>query len=157
MAINKVAYEFDPFELAGVDAPKGRARDRALNEIAEFVKTETLSYVGEGRSPVQGGAWKRSLSPEYKARKKAEGGSSFANLELSGDLLDSVDVVQKRGNTLSLQVSGSEAAKADGHNNFSGNSELPPREFIPNASKGQTFRREIIQGIRQIAEEFNDE
>ncbi len=156
MAIKKVTYEFDPFELAGVEAPTGRKLSRALDAIAEFVEGETLNYIAEGKSPVSGGAWKRTLSKEYKERKVAQGGSNFANMELDGDLLDGYQV-KRKGDKIVAGWEGSEAPKADGHNNFSGKSELPPRESVPNEKKNQTYKRDILRGIKQIAEEFAEE
>lgn len=151
----KLAYEFDPFELAGVEAPKNPAqRERAKEEIADFVLGEVLGACADGRTPVQGGQWKRSLSKEYKERKEAISGVGYANMELHGDMLDALECVPKRGNKLSLQIDGREGDKADGHNNFSGNSELPTRQFIP--KQGQKFKRDIVDGIRRIAEEYEE-
>lgn len=155
---DRIAYEFDPLELFPDIVLRPGTREEALADVAEYVKDQVLLNCGEGRSPVSGGQWKRTLSPEYKKRKVDEGGSNFANLELSGDMLDALDVVNGRGSKLRLQVEGSEeAAKADGHNNFSGKSPLPPRQFIPNAKKGQTFKREILNGIRDILERYAED
>ena len=149
---SKVSFEFDPFELAGVDAPKKRKRE-AQEEIAAFITKAVIEDVGDGRSPVSGGSWKRSLSKEYKKRKVAQGGNSYADMLLDGDMLLATDCRVKSGGKLEFGVFGSkEAAKADGHNNFSGKSTLPLREFIP--KEGGTFRREIISGIREIALEY---
>lgn len=147
----KVAFEFDPFELAGIDPPKkniGKARE----DIAKMIAREVIEAAGDGRSPVAGGSWKRSLSKEYKKRKVAQGGNAYADMLLDGDMLLATDCVVK-GTKLELRTKGSkEAAKADGHNNHSGKSSLPLREFIP--KEGQTFKRDIIDGIRQIAKEY---
>lgn len=152
----KLAFEFDPFELAGVEPPKNPTlRRQAKEEIGQYVLAEVLDACADGRSPVSGGAWKHSLSKEYKARKEATSGVGYANMELNGDMLDALEVTQKTGNKLALQIDGHEGDKADGHNNFSGDSELPTRQFIP--KPGQTFKRDIISGIRRIAEEFLEE
>lgn len=155
MPIRKVAFEFDPFELTGVDAPK-KARDkaRAMKEVAEFVQTEVLQYCAQSKSPVSGGGWKKSLSKEYKDRKLAAGGSSVADMELSGKMLDALEVAVKRGDKLSLQITGNQAPKADGHNNHSGDSHLPERLFIP--KEGQSFKRDIVSGIKRILEEYEE-
>lgn len=151
----KLSYEFDPFELADVEPPQNPTRrQRAKDDIADFVLTEVLSACADGRSPVSGGAWKRSLSKEYRERKEKMSGAGYANMELTGDMLDALEVVEKRGNKLSLQIDGREGDKADGHNNFSGDSDLPPRQFIP--KKGETFKRDIIEGIRRIVDEYGD-
>lgn len=155
MSIKKVAFEFDPFEHLGIDPPKS-ARDRAdaLERVAEIVKTEVLEYVSKGTSPVSGGPWKRSLSPEYKKLKQSESGVSYANMELTGDMLNALDVRKKRGTKLSLEIAGSEAPKADGHNNHSGDSTLPERRFIP--KDDETFKSKIWSDIRRILKEYED-
>jgi hypothetical protein len=152
----KVVYEFDPFDQIGTDRPSSKKETRkALEEIAEYVKTEILQYVGEAQSPVSGGRWKQSLSPEYKKLKKEISGSAIANMELYGDMLDALEA-RVVGNKIKVGwFGGEQAAKADGHNNFSGESSLPTRQSIP--KEGQKFKRDIMQGIKEIAQEFIDE
>lgn len=152
----KVVFEFDPFEMSGLDKP-GSKRDKAkaLTEIADFVRDEILQYVGDGKSPVFGGEWKKSLSKEYKERKGELSSSTIANMELTGDLLDALEA-RVVGNKIKVGwFGGEEAAKADGHNNFSGESSLPTRQSIP--KEGETFKRDIVQGIKAIAKEFVEE
>lgn len=152
----KVSYEFDPFELAGVDPPKDEdKRQEAMNKIGEYVVAEVLGYCADGNTPVSGGSWKRTLSKKYREYKENNGGQGFANMELTGDMLNALECPEIDDTTLSLQIVGAEAPKADGHNNHSGASTLPARDFIPKAD--QTFKAPIIRGIRQIAEEFADE
>lgn len=156
MAIKKVAFEFDPFEVLGIKPPKDRElRDEALDRVAELVQTSVLEYVGDAKSPVKGGPWKRSLSPAYKKIKDKESGVTVANLELTGDMLDALEVVRKRGTKLSLQIEGDEAPKADGHNNHSGDSQLPERRFIP--KDGETLRDTIWRDVKRILQEYEDE
>lgn len=150
----KVVYEFDPFELTNLDKPGKQDRAKALDKIAEYVRDEILQYVGEGRSPVAGGKWKQGLSKEYAKRKGEFSSSTIANMELTGDLLDALEA-RVVGNKIKVGwFGGDEAAKADGHNNFSGESTLPARQSIPNVDENQTFRRDIVQGIKAIAKEF---
>lgn len=156
MAIKRVAFEFDPFEELGITPPKNKsARDEALERVAELVQTSVLEYVGDAKSPVKGGPWKRGLSPAYKKIKSQESSSTVANLELTGDMLDALEVVRKRGTTLSLQIEGEEAPKADGHNNHSGDSPLPERRFIPKG--GETLRSDIWRDVKRILQEYEDE
>lgn len=150
---SKIFFEFDPFELVGMTKPKRGARD-ARQEIADLVLTEVLDYVGEARSPIQSGRWKSSLSKEYKKRKADWSSSLVANMELTGDMLDSLEVWEYNGK-LRLGIRDSrEAKKADGHNNHSGRSSLPAREFIP--KEGQTFKRRITDAMRQIIREYGE-
>lgn len=156
MAIKRVAFEFDPFEVLGISPPKNKSdRDEALERVAELVQTSVLEYVGEAKSPVKGGPWKRSLSPAYKKIKAEESGSTVANMELTGDMLDALEVVRKRGTKLSLQIEGEEAPKADGHNNHSGDSPLPERRFIPKGR--ETLRDDIWRDVKRILQEYEDE
>lgn len=152
---DKIFYEFDPFKEVGMKVPRGTIK-AAKEEIATFVKEQVLSYVGEGQSPISGGKWKRTLSPEYKKFKSQSSSATFANMELTGDMLDALDVVSKSGKTISIEITGKEqVAKADGHNNFSGDSHLPARQFIPKAD--QKLKKDILDGIKQIIESFDGE
>ena len=95
------------------------------------------------------------MSPAYKKIKDKESGVTVANLELTGDMLDALEVVRKRGTKLSLQIEGDEAPKADGHNNHSGDSPLPERRFIP--KDGETLRDTIWRDVKRILQEYEDE
>lgn len=149
----ELGFTFDPFELTGKEKPKKNV-SKLKREMKDFIREEVLSYVGEGKSPVQNGAWQRTLSKDYKKKKSKYSSASFANMELKGDMLDALDVVES-GSNLKLRVAGAkQAAKADGHNNHSGLSSLPPREFIP--KEGQTFKRKIIQGLRDIIDKYDE-
>lgn len=149
--VQKVSYEFDPFEVMGMEPPKGKVRE-IKTALAEFIKEEVLSHVGDGKSPVSGGKWKRSLSSAYRKKKLRETGVGFANLELEGDMLDAMEVIVNQSGNIEQRVKGREADKADGHNNHTGRSSLPPREFIP--KEGQTFKRDIISGMKAITREI---
>lgn len=153
MTVNKVFFDFDPFEKTGVEV-SDKNREKALQAVIDFVLEQELLYIGSGRSPVAGGEWKKSLSKEYKAFKKNESSVGFANLELTGAMLDALEVIPVNDSTLRLQIQGKQAGKADGHNNHSGDSTLPPREFIPR--EDQTFRRDIWAGIESILKEYAD-
>ena len=61
MAINKVGFKFDPFEATGIEIKDKNLREEALDEIAEYVKTEVLKNCGDGKTSVKGGAWQRRL------------------------------------------------------------------------------------------------
>jgi hypothetical protein len=149
---SELAFEFDPFELVGIERPKRVSRE-ALERMGKIVIDAVVEHVGDGTSPVRGGSWKRSLSKEYKKRKVAQGGNSYADMILDGDMLLATDCVPTSGGNLKLRTKGSkQAAKADGHNNFSGDSNLPARDFIP--KPGGTFKRSILDAIKEVAMEF---
>jgi hypothetical protein len=152
----KYGYEFDPFKLTGVKVPKENRED-ALADVANFLREEALNYIGSGKSPVKDGPWKRSLSSGYKPKKAEESSSVFANLELSGDLLDALDVDVK-ANKLFYGVSGDQAGKAEGNNIGSygrDEDESKARRFIP--IDGETFKKPILDGIKAILKEYAEE
>ena len=140
-------HSLDPFAISGVEPPR-RGANAIRKEVADYILEEVLNRVGDGRSPVAGGKWKRGLSKEYKQRKLEESGVGFANMELEGDMLDALRTRVMSDGTVELIIEGSEGDKADGHNNFSGKSRLPLREFIP--KPGQSLKRDIVEGIREI-------
>ena len=149
-----VEYEFDPFEEAGLAEAKDQLSSSAvreiLKEVQDFVLTEVLSNCAEAKTSVSGGKWKATLSKEYRTKKLAAGGQGFADLTLDGDMLDALRVVKRDKTTLALTVLAGQSDKADGHNNHSGDSKLPKRQFIPNADDGQSFRKDIKTGIAEI-------
>lgn len=150
----KKFYEFDPFEMFGIEKPKSRSdRSTAVDEAAIALKEFMLDSISKGQSPVSGGSWKRTLSKKYAEQKKEISGVAFANLELYGDMLDDM-IVEARGDKIIVGFGSSEQAmKADGHNHSGlfGESSLPKREFIP--KEGGKFKREILTELKSIIEE----
>lgn len=153
MAVRKVAFEFNPFKKTRVTVDRKDVKE-ARDLVADFVKESVLSDIGSAKSPVSGGRWKRSLTKEYAKEK----GSRTANLELSGVMLDQLKVIQKKGNTLSLEIKGSQAGKADGNNRGTYGKKFTKlknaREFIPRGKK--TLTKEIWDGIKDILKSFKD-
>lgn len=147
-------YTFDPFKLTGVNVP-AENRAEALEAVANFLKEEALMQIARGKSPVDGGPWKPTLTKEYKERKAQESSVVKPNLELSGDLLDALDVKKKSTNRLFYGVDSDQAGKAEGNNIGSYGrdpDEGNARRFIP--LRGETFTDKIIDGMREILEDF---
>jgi hypothetical protein len=158
MAKSKVVFEFDPFDAAGMEPPSGK-RDlkAALREIGEYVRDELLQYYGDGKSPAMSGEWKKKLTKEYKARKALESSSGFANMELSGDMLDALEFEVTSDGKIKIGWFDSEqAAKAEGHQTgYKGHPTItdgPRRQLLP--EKGGSFRKDIVSGMKEIASEF---
>ena len=153
----KANFKFDPFKLAGVRAPTNRAeRRRALEEMRDFIRDSILDHVGDSKSPVRGGPWKTSLTSGYKKVKDDFSSVLKANLELRGDLLDALEV-RIEGNQLNAGVfDRNEVGKAEGNNigsyGKSRGSVAKARRFIP--LRGETWNREITEGIKDIAAFF---
>ena len=120
-------------------------KTEAKEEIAEFVIDSILDSVGEGKSPVKGGRWKKSLSSEYLKVKKGFSSSGIANMELTGDMLDSL-ISKSKANSIEVGIfSKKEAPKAFNHNT---GDTLPKRQFIP--TERQKFDKDIEDGIKDI-------
>ena len=150
-----IKYDFDPFDIAGVSSKKFSDSDveDIMSDVEDLVKEKVLSYVGDGVSPVKGRGAFKQLTEDYS--KEMKHGSRKPNLELEGDLLDSVTVIRS-GRKLRLTVGDDQMPKADGHNNFSGDSKIPTRRFIPYEKDGETFKSDILKDIRSIVLEKLD-
>lgn len=152
-----VKYNFDPMKLTGIKVPK-ESRDQALEEVATFVKEAILSNTADGKTSVKNGKWKRSLTPEYKKRKAEESSVGFANMELTGDMLDALDTYVD-GRRVAIEIRGDEADKAEG--NLLGSYGRSPdpgkaREFMPH-KRGQELSSDIQRGIAQILKRYEEE
>lgn len=124
-----------------------KQQDEALDAVGELLVEQTLARVAEQRSPLSGYGRFDALSPDYAKEKKEETGSDKPNLDYSGEMLSSLDYEPIGKGKLEIGVYGSDAPKADGHNNLSGESKLPLRRFIPGE---EDVYDKVIQG--QIAE-----
>ena len=149
MSQDQVVFTLDlSADLADVPS-----EDRAdlLESIGDYLIEAALSDVGEAKSPVTGRQFKK-LNPKYAEFKKTVSSSAIANLELYGDMLDAL-TYKVSGNKIKFGIWGDQAPKADGHNNFSGDSKLPRRPFIPDANRGETFRPGIMSEVENMIEE----
>jgi len=131
------------------DVPLSK-RKAVKKEVGNFIVEEILRSVSSAKSPVSGGKYKAVLNKDYA--KNMKGGNRTANLELEGDMLDALTFKDTdRGIEIGI-FKKSEVPKADGHNNFTGKSKLPTRQFIPKS--GQTFNRDIENGVASIVNKF---
>lgn len=116
-------------------------------DVGDFLRESVLSSLRKAETPVQGEDWP-ALSREYKKLKKSEGLPPEANMELEGDMLDSLDY-QETDDGIELGFFGKEAWKADGHLKFSGaENNTPQRRFLPD--EGQEFDSSITRKTEQI-------
>ncbi len=122
-------------------------KNRIKNDVGDYLIESIVSVVGKAKSPVSGGDWEKQLSPEYKKKKASEGLPGIANLELEGDLLDAL-TYESTDEGIEIGWFGDQAAKADGHNNFSGKSSLPRRQALPDVD--QEFIPAIQKEIEKI-------
>lgn len=145
---DEISSEIDLFEGTGVPRSK---RKRFARRVADFLKDEILKSVGNAKSPVSGERFP-GLSKSYKEFKQKQNRPGKANLEFTGDMLDAFDVkVTDQGRVKPGVFGSSEVGKADGHNNFSGESTLRKRRFLPD--EDQKFKSDIQSGIDEIINE----
>lgn len=150
-------FKFDPIDELGIEVPKNKQKE-ALEEVATYLQEELLSYYGDANSPVSGGHWTRKLTKAYKELKGEQSSSDIANLELTGDLLDSF-TVEADGSKIVVDVGSDQYGKAEGHiTGQYGDGKMKKdyrRQFIP--QKNETFKRQIISNIRRILKEYEDD
>lgn len=155
-----IKHDFDPIEETGIDVPKKHLRE-ALEAVAEFVKEQILSNTAEGKTSVKNGKWRYELTPQYAKRKGQESSADFANLELSGDMLDALET-KVVGERVRIQISGSEEGKAEGNLKGTYGQSSPikggkyAREFMP-YKRGQELSPDIMDGVETILERYSDD
>ena len=114
---------------------------------------EILREVSQGKSPVSGEGSFKKLNPDYAEENK--GGDRTPSLDLEGDMLNALDFKNTTDGVEIGIFNRSEVPKADGHNNFSGQSQLPRRRFIP--GEKQKFKQFIDRGIKRIVRDAERE
>ncbi len=139
----KVSSEIDLFSNTSIPA---RAKRQIREEVGELLKDQILIAVGNQSSPIVGEKWP-GISKSYKAFKKSQNLPGKVNMEFSGSMLDSLNF-KPTTKGIEIGVFGSDAGKAEGHNNFDGGSSLPQRRFLPD--EGQNFKRNITSTIDRI-------
>jgi phage gpG-like protein len=122
-------------------------KSEITEQVGEYLKEQILLSVADSSSPISGGEFKKTLSPKYKKEKEKAGLPGKANLEFSGDMLDSL-TFKPTSKGLEIGVFGEEALRADGHNNFTGKSKLPTRQFLP--KEGENFKQDIKREVDRI-------
>lgn len=143
---DKTATEIE-LDLAGLSKTKAA---EVKQDVGEFLVEQILLTVAEAKSPVSGERWP-GLSKDYKKLKEAEGGTPVANMELTGEMLNSL-TFKPTDKGIEVGFFDEQAAKADGHNKFSGKeNHTPKRRFLP--GEGQHFRKQIESEVSKIIAE----
>lgn len=141
---DETSVEIDLFEGRPL---KKAVKARIQEEVGQYLVEQTLITMAEKKSPVQGVGNFPSLSKNYKKRKLEEVGSGEANLEFDGIMKDETDF-EPTDTGIAIGVFGERAGAADGHNNLSGKSQLPLRQFLPDV--GQTYKKPIQKEVERI-------
>ena len=143
---SNLSTEIDLF--TGLELPKS-LKSRIVKEVGEYLIEQTNLALSQSKSPVSGETFPR-LSHDYREMKQKEGLGGSPNLEFTGKLKDAISY-RATDKGLAIGVFGKEAPKADGHNNFSGESSLPQRRFLP--KEGQNYRKAIKDIVDTIVAE----
>lgn len=130
-------------------------RARVKQEIGELLVGEILTYVGDGKSPVQGQGSFKKLNKQYANEQK--GGDRNPNLDLEGDMLNALTYKNTRNGIEVGIFDSTQAAKAEGHNTgFKGHPRLegvaPKRQFIPDDDQG--FKKQIEARVKRVIKDY---
>jgi hypothetical protein len=123
-------------------------RATAVKDVADFVKESMLDYYGDGVSPVTGDKFKR-LSKDYAKFKRGQSSSAYANMELTGEMLDALEYKIKGSKIEIGWFGGVDAKKAFNHTT---GDTLPKRPLVPTAR--QKFDDPIEEGITEILDAY---
>lgn len=142
---SETSSEIDLF--SDLDLTKSQKKE-IQSQVGEFLVEQTAIAVSSLKSPVDGGEFVSKLtSKEYKKKKLDEVGSSEPNLEFSGRMLDQL-TYEPTSSGIKIGIFGDRAPAADGHNNLSGDSKLPRRQFLP--EQGQDYKSDIKKEVERI-------
>ena len=136
----------------GLNKVPDNQKNRIVREIGNLLVDEILRKVSGGNSPVKNRGRFKILDKEYANDEKF--GNRNPNLDLDGDMLNSL-TFRSRGSKIEVGIfDRSQVPKADGHNNFSGQSKLPVRRFIPNTN--EKFDDDITSRVKKIIASAQD-
>lgn len=144
---NKTASEIDLFSDVKLSQS---SKSELRSKVGDFLVEQILDYTGNKTSPIKGQGSYKGLSRQYRKYKKSLARGDEPNLELFGDMKDAI-AWRETSKGVEVGVYGSEAPKADGHNNFSGESRIPTRQFLP--EEGQDFKRRVTTEIEKMLKE----
>lgn len=152
----KVTYNFDLSEFLEKKGAKGKKRE-IKKAVGDFLVSAVIDDMNNSTSSVTGRKF-RKLDKEYVKDKLKKGGSSNPDLELFGNLKESIEFKQKSDSVEVGVFGGVNALKAETHNlGTQKDRGVPQRQFLPIGSeegnKGQ-FRPQIRKEIVKIIEEI---
>ena len=158
----KVSQKFNLEEIFGVDFSE---RPDLKAQIGQAIIDKIIERTSEGKKR-GGGSFDGGYSTSYKKSEKFEqyGKSSTINMELTGAMLDSIDIIKEFDNQIEIGFSGPDAelqnAKAFGHEtSMRGHKFLqgkaPKRPFFGlTADELKEIKAEFKQDIRDIDQEI---
>jgi hypothetical protein len=111
---NFVAQEFNLEELLGVDLSSDESLAEEIGQdIVDFIQERAINGQGIGGKELRSPYSKSySTSGEFIAAGKDE---NEVNMTLTGDMIESISVIDFRDNVLTVGIEGPQAPKAHGH------------------------------------------
>lgn len=161
---SKVTQEIDLQELFGVDFKGRRDLREALGEaMLEKIRARTARGVGMKFSSKRGTPVKlKAYSKQYKESEEFEAhgkSPSKVNMNLTGTMMDTMDIVKQTGNKITLGWDEDEEnAKAFNHNTpKSKEAPLPQRPFFGlNKSELKEIAKDFKKDIKSIVKDGQD-
>lgn len=136
-------------DLDGIPRDK---REAAKAEVMDYIKEQVIADIGEATSPVTGAKFKK-LSKEYAEEKSEVSSNVIPNMELTGAMMDALDVVDKGGSKIEIGWFDEEQA-VKAFNHTTGDT-VAKRPLLP--SPKDDFRGGIMSEIASILDGYRDE
>ena len=149
---NEVSFTYDLEDLLN-EVPEDERED-AAQEAGEIALQKVHEYMDKRVSPVNGqGKFEALAKGPYRKFKKSKVGNTKANLRLTGELIESMEVdADDRSFTISVGGDESNIAKAYNHNE---GDTVAQRQFLPNDDiPNQTFKRGIVKAIKDTIKKY---
>lgn len=135
-------------QLKGIKDPA--QRKRAAKIAGEEALKKIKEYMNKAKSPVTGRSFAK-LSKEYAKTKKKMVGNSKPNLQLTGDMIEEIELDYDKDSFTIFIDDPDETAKAYNHNV---GDTVKARPFIPDDSKRQKFDGAIRDKYEKKIKDF---
>lgn len=151
---NKISYKLDLEDFFESNNIKPSKR-KELSELAgATLLGEVLAYLDRGITPVSKGQYKKSLSPEYKKVKKKKGGSGIADMQLSDDMLNSIQI---NPSTSGVEIKIADTLQKKKAYNHNKGDTLPQRQWLPDDELDETFKATIIKRVKDTIKDASED
>lgn len=147
-----VSFTYDVSEhLKGV--PEDDREDAAL-DAGEAALEKIVDYMDRQKSPVKGFRrnFERLQNERYKAYKQKRVGNKKANLRLTGNMIESLDV-DADDDSFTISVVGNSSDIAKAYNHIEGDT-VASRPFLPNEDRNQTFKADVVKAIKEAIKRY---
>jgi len=124
-------------------------REDAAYDAGEAALEKIVDYMDQQKSPVKGirKNFEALKSEQYKSFKQKRVGNKKANLRLTGNMIESLDV-DAGDDSFTISVVGSESDVAKAYNHIKGDT-VVSRPFLPNDDRNQTFKADVVKVIKE--------